>query len=82
MLYLPSRVTLQLSLPYVQSSFGLRYVRNIMGTLQYVVAIGTYGGACPYYKISKFFSSLLVALKVECVQVAKCKEHAAEESPV
>jgi len=31
----------------LQCSLGFRYFRNIVGTSQYVVAIGIYGGACP-----------------------------------
>ena len=47
MLYLPSWVTFKLLLLYLQSSFGFRYVHNMIGTLHYVLAIGIYGGACP-----------------------------------
>ena len=38
---------LELLLLYLQSSSFVRCVRNIMGILQYVVAIAIYGGACP-----------------------------------
>ena len=47
MLFLPSQVTLKLLLLYLQSSFDLRCVHNMMGIAQYVVNIGIYGGACP-----------------------------------
>ena len=41
MLYLPSWVTLKvLLLLYLLSILGFRYVRNMMGTSHYVVAIG------------------------------------------
>ena len=39
--------TTERSSVYIQSSSFVRCVRNIMGSIQYVVAIEIYGGACP-----------------------------------